>query len=440
MKRTHRGKGDPMERRIEQALEPGEFIHDRSCFSFVSGLEQVAKQVKGLIAAKPARAVELCEAFLAGCHAKAEELDDSSGSFGMFVKDLICLWIQSRQASGADPEETAATLIRWMDNDPYAFCHEIEKDTAAVFDSAGRAAFEKQIRAGFEAVAKDPASWPYRRLSAVLRAVYVGQRNVSAYVAHAERTGLTSEDCLAVAKLLAGRKPADALAWVERGRAMDREQRFPSTAGYGLDQLHRELLVKLGRGDDALEAAWADFKEHPSKYAYEDLMKFVPRARRAQWHEKAMEAAKAAEVSSAIDLFVETKETERLADLVRVTGDPALEQVSHYATEPAAKKLEKKYPELAARLWRAQGLRIVDAGKSRYYDAALSNFERARDCYARAGLAGEWEETVRRVCAAHFRKTGFIGDFRALADGAKRGGRPSFLEGAKQRWKERLGS
>ncbi|HTS58159.1 MAG TPA: hypothetical protein VMH03_11455, partial [Terriglobales bacterium] len=51
--------------------------------------------------------------------------------------------------------------------------------------------------------------------------------------------------------------------------------------------------------------------------------------------------------------------------------------------------------------------------------AALSNFERARDCYQRAGLAAEWEQTVRRVCAAHHRKTGFISGFRALAAGTK---------------------
>ena len=29
--------------------------------------------------------------------AKADELDDSSGSFGQFAKDLICLWIKARQ-------------------------------------------------------------------------------------------------------------------------------------------------------------------------------------------------------------------------------------------------------------------------------------------------------------------------------------------------------
>jgi len=86
--------------------------------------------------------------------------------------------------------------------------------------------------------------------------------------------------------------------------------------------------------------------------------------------------------------------------------------VSHYATEPAAKRLEKGHPDLAARLWRAQGIRIVNAKKSKYYDAALSDFERARDCYQRAGLASEWEQSVRRVCAAHYRKTGFINGFQ----------------------------
>ena len=440
MKRARHSQSDPMERQIERALCPGEFIHDRACFSFVTGLEQVAKGIKELVTTEPRRAVALCEAFLAGCHAKAEQLDDSSGNFGMFVKDLICLWIKARQADGADPDETAATLLAWMDDDPYAFCYEIEKDTFAAFDQAGRTAFEEQVRARFDAITEDPASWPYRRLSAVLRAIYLAQRKVLAYVEHAERTGLTPADCLAVAKLLAARKPADALAWVERGRALEREKQIQSGAGYDLDNLHRELLTKLGRGDEALQAAWADFRGHPSKYSYDDLMKFVPKAQRADWHEKAMNAAKGADLQSVIELFVETKEADRLAELVRGTTDSSLQAVSHDATEPAAKKLEKSHPGLAARLWRAQGMRIVDAKKSKYYDAALANFERARDCYQRAGLAAEWDETVRGVCAAHFRKSGFISDFQKLAGGAKRRERPSFLEGAKQRWKERLES
>ena len=58
------------------------------------------------------------------------------------------------------------------------------------------------------------------------------------------------EDCLAVAKLFAPRKPEEALAWVERGRALDREKPFRSGAVYDLDKLHRELLTRLGRQNE----------------------------------------------------------------------------------------------------------------------------------------------------------------------------------------------
>ena len=91
-----------------------------------------------LIATNPARAIALYEAFLAGCTAKADELDDSSGSFGQFAHDLIRYWIEARQASGADPDQTVATLLAWMVDDPYAFCYEIERDAVKAFDACRR--------------------------------------------------------------------------------------------------------------------------------------------------------------------------------------------------------------------------------------------------------------------------------------------------------------
>jgi hypothetical protein len=439
MKTKPRSKADPIERQMESAFRPGTFIRDGECFAFVSGLEHLAAAIDTLITAEPARAVALYEAFLAGCHVKADELDDSSGSFGQFAQDLICRWIKSRQATCADPHRTASTLLGWMDDDPYAFCYQIEKDAAEAFDKAGLAAFEEQIRERFNASSQDPSGWTYRRMAEILRAIYVAQRDIQAYIALTEQTELKPEDCLAVAKMFVPGEPNDALAWVGRGRALDGENQFRSTAAYDLEKLHRELLSKLGRADEALEVAWADFRKRPSKFSYDDLMKVVPNTEHTVWHERALNAASGADLYSLVELFIETKETERLAELVRGSSDEALENVSHYATEPAAKRLEKNHPGFAARLWRAQGMRIVDAKKSKYYDVALCNFERARNCYERAELVTEWEQTVRRVCALHYRKTGFISGFQALAAGAKRSERPSFLERAKARWGERHG-
>jgi hypothetical protein len=438
MKQGIRSKTDPMEREIELALRPGVFIGYREGFSFVTRLEELASQIHQLVATEPGRAVGLSETFLAGCHAKADELDDSDGSFGQFAQELICLWIKARQASGAEPDKTVSTLLAWMDDDPYAFCHEIEKDAAAAFDKAGLAAFEKQILQRFEAASANPSSWPYRRSGIILRAIYSSQRNVQAYARLVEQTGLEAKDCLVIAKLLAPRKLGEALDWVERGRTLDREKQFRSGAAYELERLHRELLTKLDRKDEALEAAWADFLEYPSTFTYQDLMKFVPKIERKGWREKALNAAAAGtDLGALLELFTATKETERLAKQVRGSSREALKNVSHYFTEPAAKRLEKNHPDLAACLWCAQGMRIVDAKKSKYYDAALSNFARARDCYQRAGLATEWEETVRHVSRLHFRKSGFMNGFQALAAGAKRVEQPSFLKRAKARWGER---
>jgi hypothetical protein len=162
---------------------------------------------------------------------------------------------------------------------------------------------------------------------------------------------------------------------------------------------------------------------------------------RKEWQEKALDAAAAGtDLGSLLELFTETKETERLAKLVRGSSHEALKNVSHYFTEPAAKRLEKNNPNLAARLWSAQGMRIVDAKKCKYYHAALCDFERARDCYQRAGLDTEWQKMVRHVSSLHFRKTNFIRGFQALAGGAKHIEQPSFLERAKSRWGERHGS
>jgi hypothetical protein len=210
---------------------------------------------------------------------------------------------------------------------------------------------------------------------------------------------------------------------------------------YELERLHRGLLTKLGRQDEAREAVWADFLRHPSRFTYQDLMRIVPKLERKEWHEKALDAAATgADLGSLLELFTWTKQTERLVKLVRGCSDEALKKVSHHFTQPAAKRLEKNHPDLAARLWCAQGMRIVDAKKSKYYDAALYNFERARDCYHRAALASEWEKMVCHVSRSHFRKTAFIRGFQALAAGAKHIEEPSFLERAKARWAERHGN
>ena len=92
-------RSDPFEREVENALAPDAFISYRDAWDFVSGLEAVAVRLDQIIRTEPARAIRLCETFLACCYEKVDGIDDSSGSFGEFVHELFCRWIKARQAA-----------------------------------------------------------------------------------------------------------------------------------------------------------------------------------------------------------------------------------------------------------------------------------------------------------------------------------------------------
>jgi hypothetical protein len=282
---------DGLELEIEAALDPGRYVYDGACFSFVGDLHEVEARVAGLVEAAPERAVALYEAFLAGCYEKADEVDDSSGSFGMLVIALVCGWVKARQRAGGAAGQTASRLLLWMEEDPYGFLYRLDGDVADALDRDGLAAMVDLVRARFDAVeqttgqvderARREREAARRRWGEALRTVYTAQRDIDAYLRHAEETGLTASDCLTVARLLIAHGRRDeALSWVERGIDLDAKTPYGSFAGHELTELKPRLLKDLGREGEALDAAWAEYRRHPSAYAYEHLMTF---ARRPTW-------------------------------------------------------------------------------------------------------------------------------------------------------------
>lgn len=89
---------------------------------------------------------------------------------------------------------------------------------------------------------------------------------------------------------------------------------------------------------------------------------------------------------------------------------------------------------MAAKVFRALGMRILNAKKSRYYDAALSHFEDAKSCFERVGMGQQWDAVVAEVRQAHHRKVGFMPSFERLVAGQGPRQEPSLLERARNRW------
>ena len=432
---------DPLEQAIEAALSPGSFISYNAAWSFVNEVQDVANDIGKIIKQEPERAAHLYETFIAACHEKADEIDDSSGKFGMLVEDLFRGWINARQAANDDPGEIAKSLLSWMEEDPYGFCHDLDREAVNVLDKKGLEAFVRQIRFKFESTLtlddKEQRFPGYarRRWGGALKTLLAGQRDVDAYIALCEQTELEVKDCKAIAEIYRSRRrPEDALSWVERGLEITRSDSRKSHEEYELRELKRALLAKLGRSGDAFQSAWSEFEAHPATYTYKELMRYVPAKEKMAWHQKAMEASEKGDLSSQIELWLEKKETDRLVSRLRRAADEELEDLSHFRTEPLAHKLERSHPDISARVYRALCMRIVNAGKSKYYDAALDNIEHAKKCYSKAGLDADWQAVVADVGARHFRKKGFMVEFERIVSGAPTYVEPPFLERAKARW------
>ncbi len=154
-------------------------------------------------------------------------------------------------------------------------------------------------------------------------------------------------------------------------------------------------------------------------------------------NEKAMAASEKGDLGSLIELWLGAKEIGRLAERLDRASNTQLESLSHYVTEPAAERLDRTHPGVAAKVYRALCVRVIDAGKSKYYYAALSNLEKARACYQKAGQDAQWTALVAEIRRDHHRKTGFMPGFERIVAGAGPSEEPSFLDRARGRWAKR---
>ncbi len=437
---------DPLIAEIRYELMPGQFVRWDAVSRLVHNLDRVHQKLEGLVQAGDLeRAVRLYEIFLLGVYAKIEEADDECSLANLFHR-LACGWIRARQTAGRAAEETVDELLNWMKNDNYGFCNDIERDVIKVLDKQGQQLFIGHFRELVEKAMPASSAAPVKaifeyekalRLPAMsLKEIYESLGDVHSYAALCERLGFSPRDCEHLAKMeISSKHWARALAWIEKGIALKPTRNWRNEESYHLEELKPEVLRHLGRKKDALALAWEDFQGNPNEFAYEELLRFVPRGERAAWQKRAMAMAEKADLGNFVSLCVKAKEWDRLAQRVHSAKPPELEGLSHYCGEPAAKALAKKDPLAAAKLYRALGLRIVNAGKSKYYREALEHFEKARDLYRRAGqTAVEWAAVVDFIRRAHSRKSGFLSAFEEIVSGKSEPAR-SYVEEAQARWK-----
>ena len=417
---------------IEDALRPGDFIEYDFSWSFTSGLEEVRSIIENFTIREPVRGIDLIETFIAACYEKADEIDDSSGSFGDFVEALFCSWVNARQRADCAAKETVDRLLAWIDNDDYGFTYNLEKEVIRFLNEAGLEEFTAAIRARYEAEMKKEH---HRSLwGGTLKSIYAAGGDFDAYLSICNETELLPVDCETLAEMrLSNGNPAEALKWVEKGLEIESNTQVYRGSSYKLDTMKRDILTRLGRPEEALSDAWRDFSKHPDEFRYDELISRIPKEQHAEYHKRILEVSSSAELEPAVRLLVKINEKDVLAERLRKASVKHLESLSHFTTEPAAEILVEAHPDVAGTLYQAMGLRIVNAKKSRYYSAALSNFKHAKHCYEKAGLKTAWLELVEDVRARHSRKYSFMPGFEQVVEGKGPDTKPSFMDLAKKR-------
>src|SRR5882762_7371379 len=122
-----------------------------------------------------------------------------------------------------------------------------------------------------------------------LKEIYASLGDVRSYAALCERLGFSPRDCEHLAKMEISRKHwTKALAWVEKGMALKPTRNWHNEESYHLEELKPEVLRRLGRKEDALALAWGDFQGIPNEFAYEQLLRCVPRGEKTAWQKRAM--------------------------------------------------------------------------------------------------------------------------------------------------------
>jgi len=365
----------------------------------------------------------------------------------MFFEDLFLAWIRARQKAGRPARETVEDILKWMENDDYGFCYELEKELAKVLNKAGLLLFRQHFQDRFEEAFAPFESEETRFIydypadvylnANTLKDIYIVKKDVKAYLVLCEKVGITPKDCEHIASLQkTKRQYEEALAWAEKGLKLEKERKWGNQSSHQLTGLRQELFNKLGRREDALESAWAEFKEYPSKYGYDRLRKYIPKEDFRHWHGKAIQEARKSSLSAFIEICTATKEWDVLSGHIIDIAHDKLEKISHYTTEEAAKELAKKHSQAAAKIYAALGMRIIRSGKSKYYGYALEHFRNAKKFYEKAGCDQMWLSLVDRVCQDHSRKYSFIGDFEEIAAGNRPEPPEPFEKRAKKRWKK----
>lgn len=417
-------------RAISNAFDAGDFVDYRDMASYASDADEAIDQVEALQRdGHTEAAIELSEHALKCAERAMGSMDDSDGYMSGILERLQDVHYRSCVEAKPDPVALAEKLFAWeMSSEWEVFLGAAER-YSKVLGAAGLAVYRKLAEAKWEKVpAKRPgpqdsnAYGSHFRITHIMETLAGLTDDVEALAAVMSRDLSVAYNFLRIAETYkeAGKRD-QALEWAERGL-----REFPKQTDYRLREFLADEYHHRKRHEEAMQLIWANFCDHHSLEAYQNLAGHAKRAGAWDtWRERAL-----AEIRSKIGarkgvnsgrvgfrgLAFDYDAGSSL--LVRVfLYEKDMEAAWREAQEGGcsddlwlglAKLREKDYPEDAVKIYFQRVDPLVQQTQNGAYEEAVSMLRKVQTLTARLGQQTEFKNRVTLLRATYKPKRNFI--------------------------------
>lgn len=459
------GTAKAIRRAIDQAVRFRDHVGYREIWDYTQGIQGVIDRIELLLGAGAAETViDLSEYVLHRVEDVVGVVDDSDGELGGILERLQELHLAACRAASPDPVELAGRLFRWELGGEWDAFHGAAATYADVLGPRGHAEYRRLADAVWATVPPighdggndntaivdlDPEveapdeedRWSSQRyaITSIMRTLAGMEGDVDGLISVLARDLSRAYHYLEVAQVCldAGRLD-EAVAWAERGL-----RAFPDRTDTRLRTFLADRYASLGRHDDAIALAWADFTDQPNRERYRNLEAYAAAgAAWPTWRNRALDHVRSMipermpesaatgpgrpgipRASAPRGDWFAPKDGSVLVDLL--LADREFDEAWRVAQEHGcrrglwldlARTREANHPADAVPIYRREVEADIESKRNDGYRAAADLVGRIAELMSAAGQSSELPAYLAGLRTRHGRKRNFI----ALLDAATR--------------------
>ena len=188
--------------------------------------------------------------------------------------------------------------------------------------------------------------------------------------------------------------------------------RFASSESSDYPRLKSQILVALGRKDEAREILWHEFADYPSMFRFEPILALTPDEDKAEARQRAAALAEShRSAEQAAYFLVQMNELGRAARLVQQRlGE--ISGTSYGTVAEVAQALAQSHPSRAWSLYRILLLDILERARSKAYHHAADYLMQMEELSRKTDIQSQQAELVAALRQTHGRKSSFWAEVR----------------------------